>query len=432
MSEAVTPAADFILDIVIALLGGMLVGLERERAQATGSPGEKPGSIPGLRSFGLLSAYGAVVSYMAGDSYPLLATGLAVLAALVLIHAYTRMVKYRILGITTYIVMLVSFFIGVLAGRGMRIEAASLSVLVTLVLALKYPAERLAQAIRYSEILAMLEVAAVALVAGPIIRAYAAATGLDIVYKVYAFFTIVLLLSFTSYAAARIWGTRGIAYAAALGSLVNSEATISSVTSLVGELEDSALRRRLLSRLVPLVISVLQARAAALMIIALYIFAGTIPAQAALAAAALMVAAIAIGSVTSQAEEVDAKQLAIASPLSWSSAAKSALAYLALTLAFRLLPQTGAGGIAALLLAAAGGLVNATATILSLATAMETAGTCLTVAGMTLSIATATLNKILYAETGRLTRDEYKMIVFWSLTLSTIPLAVSMLVYMAC
>ena len=432
MPEAATPAAEFILDIVIALLGGMLVGLERERAQATGAPGEKPGSIPGLRSFGLLSVYGAVVSYMAGESVPLLAAGLAALAALVLMHAYTRMVKYRILGITTYIVMLVAFFIGVLAGRGLRIEAASLSVLVTLVLALKYPAERLAQTIRYSEMLAMLEVAAVALVAGPIVRAYATATGLDILYKVYAFFTIVLLLSFTSYAAARIWGTRGIAYAAALGSLVNSEATISSITSIVGELGDERLRRRLLSGLVPLVISVLQARAAALMIMALYIFAGTIPAQAALSAAALLLAATFIVSATSQAEDVEARQLTIASPLSWSSAAKSALAYLALTLAFRLLPQTGAGGIAALLLAAAGGLVNATATILSLATAMDTAGICVTVAGMTLSIATATLNKVLYAETGKLSREEYKMIVFWSLTLSTIPLAISMIVYASC
>ena len=427
-----TPSADFILDILIALLGGMLVGLERERAQATGEPGEKPGSIPGMRSFGLLSVYGAIVSYMAGPETALLATGLTVVAALVLMHAYTRMVKYKILGITTYIVMLVAFFIGVLAGRGMRIEAASLSVLVTLVLALKYPAERLAQALRYSELLAMLEVAAVALVAGPIVRAYSSATGLDIVYKVYAFFTIVLLLSFTSYAAARVWGARGIAYAAALGSLVNSEATISSVTSLVGELADPRLRRRLLSRLVPLVISVLQARAAALMMIALYIFAGTIPTQAALVASALLIAATLIVSATSRPEQVEAKRIAVASPLSWSAAAKSALAYLALTLAFRLLPQTGAGGIAALLLAAAGGLVNATATILSLATAMEAAGTCVTVAGMTLSIATATLNKILYAETTKLTRDEYKTVVIWSLALSTIPLVLGVLAYITC
>jgi len=276
--------AEFILNALIALLGGTLIGLERERAQLAGSEA-KTGSIPGMRSFGVLAVYGAVVAYAAGAADSLLvASSLAAFTILLGFHAYTRMVKQGVLGVTTYIVMLATFFMGVLAGLGLRIESAALSVIITLVLALKRPAERLAKALRYDELLAMLEVAAIALVLGPIIRAYSQAYGAEILFKVYAFFTIVLLLSLTSYAAARLWGARGILYAAALGSLVNSEATISSVTSIVGELADPEVRRRLLRLLIPTIIAVLQVRASMLMVLAAYIFTGTIPAEVAYAA----------------------------------------------------------------------------------------------------------------------------------------------------
>jgi len=276
--------AEFILNALIALLGGTLIGLERERAQIAGSEA-KTGSIPGMRSFGVLAVYGAVVAYAAGAADSLLvAASLAAFTLLLGFHAYTRMVKQGVLGVTTYIVMLATFFMGVLAGLGLRIESAALSVIITLVLALKRPAERLAKALRYDELLAMLEVAAIALVLGPIIRAYSQAYGADIIFKVYAFFTIVLLLSLASYAAARLWGARGILYAAALGSLVNSEATISSVTSIVGELADPEVRRRLLRLLIPTIIAVLQVRASMLMVLAAYIFTGTIPAEVAYAA----------------------------------------------------------------------------------------------------------------------------------------------------
>jgi len=425
--------AEFILNALIALLGGTLIGLERERAQLTGSEA-KTGSIPGMRSFGVLAVYGAVVAYAAGTADSLLvAASLAAFTMLLGFHAYTRMVKQGVLGVTTYIVMLATFFMGVLAGLGLRIESAALSVIVTLVLALKRPAERLAKALRYDELLAMLEVAAIALVLGPIIRAYSEAYGAGIVFKVYAFFTIVLLLSLASYAAARLWGARGILYAAALGSLVNSEATISSVTSIVGELADPDVRKRLLRQLIPTIIAVLQVRASMLMILAAYIFTGTIPAEVAYAASLIALAGLAILALsTAKSPATPQASLSIQSPLSWSSAVKSAAAYLALTLAFTTVPSTAAAGLAAILLSFLGGLVNATATILSLATTLKAMGTCTAAAAMATAIAAATINKILYAETSRLTRAEHRLIILWSLGASLVPLAVAATIYLAC
>ncbi len=433
--------ADFLINTLIALLGGVLIGLERERAQLSGSTVDKRSSIPGMRSFGLLSVYGAITSYV-GSSLAsgisggpaLVPMALAALLVIVVVHSYARMVKQRVLGVTTYIVMLIAYFVGFLAGLGLRIESASLSVLVTLVLALKDPAERLAAAIRYNELLAMLEVAAVALILGPVIRAYSLESGLSIVYKVYIFFTIVLLVSFASYAAARLWGEKGILYAAALGSLVNSEATISGITGVVGELQDEESRTRTLRTTVPVILAVLQARAALLAVAALYIFTGQVPSEALATALALVLLGTLITMMSTRGMESRyLGPLEIQSPLSWTMAARSALAYTILTILFTITPLKGVtGSIAVLALSAIGGLVNATATILSLATTFETIGHCTALVAIYLAITTASLNKVLYADTTRLSKKEYLIVVRWSIFMSTAPLLMSVLVYATC
>ena len=434
--------ADFVVNVIISLLGGILIGLERERAQLRPEESEgKAGSIPGMRSFGLLSIYGAVSSYIARYLAPEMPGGGIVLPVaflslvlIVVIHAYARMVRQRILGITTYLVMLVTFIVGFLAGLGLHIESASLAVIVTLILALKYPAERLAAEISYSEMLAMLEVAAIALVIGPIVHSYAVQAGVDIVYKVYIFFAIVLLLSFVSYAAAKIWGGRGLLYAAGLGSLVSSEAAIGGVTALLPGIDDPKLRRRILSMAVRIILAVLQIRASALILIALYIFTNTIDIYAALAVLTLVLLHLAV-SLGGVREVTHGRQITlhVTNPLSWSLALKSAAAYLVLTLSFQIVNEFQAilpVSIATLVISALGGLVNATATILSLATVYNSIPVNVALAGMFLSIGTASLNKILYADTSKLDSTEIGLILRWSIIESIFPFTLSIVLYL--
>lgn len=433
--------ADFVIDVIIALLGGVLIGLERERAQIKpGATSLKSSTMPGMRSFGLLSVYGAITAYiskfLAGDIYGgdvLLPIAFLSLMLVIVIHAYARMVKQRVLGITTYLVIFIAFIVGFLAGLGLHLEAASLSVIVTLVLALKHPAERLAAEISYNEMLAMLEVAAISLVIGPIVKSYSSQTGFEIIYKVYVFFAIVLILSFISYAAAKIWGGRGLLYASGLGSLVNSEATIGGVTTLIGELDSREARREYLSASVRIILAVLQVRAAALVIIALYIFTGGIDYTSVLATAILVLIHFGISFGPMRQSQFDAKPVFhVKSPLSWSLAVKSALAYLLLTLTFQLISEAQGVlplSLATLGVAALGGLVNATATILSLATVYGSIPVNLALSGMFLSIATASLNKILYANTAKLLPDEIRLIVRWSIIVSMFPLFLSAVIY---
>ncbi len=422
--------SEFLVRILTGLMGGVLIGLERERAHI--SRRQKAASIPGLRTFGLIGLYGSLSSFIASTftgklpgAGMLLPASIAVILAFIALYAYVRMMHQRAMGITTYIVILNAYLVGVLAGIGLVLEAASTSVLITMILAVKTPALRLARALKYSELIAMLEIAAIFLILGPLIQAYSTRIQFIDLFRVYLFFAIVLLLSFTSYIAARIWGARGLIYATALGSLVNSEAMIGSVTRIISELEDREARVSLLGRLTSLVISVMQLRASLLALAALYIFGGLTALESSIIILLpLMIASILISSITAKTSTRFKATLAIESPLSWGTAAKSAAAYLILAVAATLAARGGYMETVSII-GFIGGWVNATATILSLSSIIGSVDSCSVMPGILLSIATATLNKLLYADTARLDRGELSILRRWSIGLSTLPFALA-------
>ncbi len=436
-----TPA-DFLIRILIALLGGMLVGLERERAQASAVSREK-GSIPGLRSFGLLSLFGSLVGYLSvSKDVPVSSQSLTIvsyiaLAFLVLLYAYSRMVRKGISGITTYIVMLATFIIGFLAGIGFILESAASSVIVTLVLALKNPAERIAMALNYEELLAMLEVAALALVVGPIVKTYAEQSGLIIIFKIYLFFTIILIISFTSYMTAKAWGAKGLFYAALLGALVNSEATISSTVSVIARMPKTADRRKILGGLVPLIIVTAQAKLAALGIIGTYLFAGVLYNDLIIGGLLIFLVAALVGYISASGTAVYAnirEQFEIRSPLSWSTALKGAIAYAILAILFAVLPETPLGSWTGtpLLLSFLGGMVNATAVILSIGTSVSVLSNCQVIASILLAISAASLNKILYTDISKLSRKEFYVVITWSTIMAIVPIVILFIITTSC
>ncbi|MCE4604960.1 MAG: DUF4010 domain-containing protein [Desulfurococcales archaeon] len=423
MAEA--ESSIFIVRMLVGLLGGVLVGLERERAQSA-KRGGKSGSVPGMRTFGLVALYGALSSYIAGPGGGgsiFLVVSILPILAFIMLYAYTRMLKQRILGITTYIVMLNTFLIGSLAGMGMILESVSLSVLVTLLLALKTPAERIASSIDYAELIAMLEVAALFLIIGPIVSTMPPILGVVDLMKIYLFFSMVIALSFTSYTAARIWGARGLMYSALLGSIVSSEAMISTITRSISGMEGEA-RRSLLGSLVPIVIGVMQAKTAVLIAVALYLFGG----PGALEGLALVIPLAAVSIVVVYINYMRGASgnlsITVESPLSWSTAAKSALAYLILTLASTLIAKTGLDQTL-LVLGLVGGLVNATATILGIASVLGNIGICTAMSSMVLAVVTATLNKPLYADYKALGPGERRILWMWSAVLALVPLALA-------
>jgi uncharacterized membrane protein (DUF4010 family) len=432
-----TEPAEFMIRMLIALLGGMLIGLERERAQIS-SKAKAAGSIPGLRSFGLLSMFGALSAYSVDlFSYPslnILLVSLIAVALIVLLYAYARMVLYKVQGITTYIVLLLTFMTGALAGTGRILESAGVSVLATLTLAMKHPAERAAASIRYNELLAMIEVAALALILGPIVKYFSYQAGLSIIYKTYVFFVIILILSFTSYMTARVWGTRGILYASLLGALVNSEATIVSLAES-GRVLSPEVKDKLLNTLTPLVILIAQLKLVLLAVIGIIIFAGslsyTIITYLLLITFYTIIMTYIISIAVKGAEiEGEPTTIPIESPLSWSTALKSAIAYAIIASILLVLPKTPIGNIslAPMLISFIGGLVSATAVILSLGTALPLMGACSVTSSIMAVLAAVSLNKILYVRTARTGPRERALVYRWAILLSLVPLLMLIIV----
>ncbi|MCE4613281.1 MAG: DUF4010 domain-containing protein [Desulfurococcales archaeon] len=442
-SESIV-VSDFLLRMITGLLGGILIGLERERAQFSGVKPRrrKESSIPGLRSFGLISLFGALSSYIASEfreivagAETLMPLALVSLLLFVAFYAYIRMIKQEILGVTTYIVMLLAFLVGVLAGIGFILEAASTSVLVTMILALKSPAVKLAQSIEYRELLAILEVAAMFLVIGPIVLRLSEIAGFSSLYKVYLFFALVLALSLTSYIMARAWGVKGLAYAAILGSLVNSEAMIGSVTQAIKSLKEFSGRASLLGKLTAIIISVMQARSSLIALIALYIFTGyDVVSSIALYLLGLILVSIAIlGSLSGiGGEGVDiSKSLAVASPINWGTAARAAVAYAVLTLAANIIAGRGFEAAVAVI-GLVGGLVNATATILSVASVASVLDPCIASASILGAIFTASLNKVFYADLKGLNKAEVSVLARTVVLLALVPGGFMALSYVFC
>ncbi len=442
-SESIV-VSDFLLRMITGLLGGILIGLERERAQFSGVKPRrrKESSIPGLRSFGLISLFGALSSYIASEfreivagAETLMPLALVSLLLFVAFYAYIRMIKQEILGVTTYIVMLLAFLVGVLAGIGFILEAASTSVLVTMILALKSPAVKLAQSIEYRELLAILEVAAMFLVIGPIVLRLSEIAGFSSLYKVYLFFALVLALSLTSYIMARAWGVKGLAYAAILGSLVNSEAMIGSVTQAIKSLKEFSGRASLLGKLTAIIISVMQARSSLIALIALYIFTGyDVVSSIALYLLGLILVSIAIlGSLSGiGGEGIDiSKSLAVASPINWGTAARAAVAYAVLTLAANIIAGRGFEAAVAVI-GLVGGLVNATATILSVASVASVLDPCIASASILGAIFTASLNKVFYADLKGLNKAEVSVLARTVVLLALVPGGFMALSYVFC
>jgi len=425
---------DFAVRAGVALLGGALIGLERERAQLAGRGGSKGASIPGLRSIGLVSLYGFLVSYagsyLGGSAgWVVLGVGFASIVLLVLLYTYVRLVLAGGGGVTTQLVILTTFMIGVLSGLGLVLEAAGLSVVVGLLLASKDTVARLARSISYSELVAMMEVGALIVVIGPLVQAVRPLVPVIDVLQVYLFTVAVVGVVFTSYMAARMWGERGATASIVLGSLVNSEAVIAAIARAAAAAGRPA--ARLVTAAATIVIAVMQVRSAALAAYALIISLGSPPPESIAALAAVAAAAAAAGLYASQKIRGEALPVKPRSPLDWGLAARSAAAYLAITLLGKALIALAedyrAGLMVTLAVAAVGGLVNATAAILGVASIAGDVGPAPATAGMLVAIAAATLNKALYARAAGAPPWAVKGVALPALALTAPPLAAALL-----
>jgi len=237
------PTTDFVLKIIVSFIVGALIGLERERTRIMLSE-KKNVSIehrvlPGIRSFGLLSLYGALLSYTAFNINDLSTRIIltifmsSMIFITFIIYIYQRGIVAKRTGITTYIVISIALILGFLVGIDRVYEAIAASVFVTLVLAIKPSLQAFVRGITYKELLSGLELGLFVFILGPFFLFQKPTIfGIDI-STFYILFIVILMLSYISYIAVKIKGAEALKYIAFLGGIVNSEAAVSNIANVL-------------------------------------------------------------------------------------------------------------------------------------------------------------------------------------------------------
>ncbi|QPF74402.1 MgtC/SapB family protein [Roseateles sp. DAIF2] len=220
---ALGPPAPLAVGLLVALGGGLLVGLERERRKGHG-PGRE---AAGLRSFTLVSVAGALAHGLAVPG--LLPAGALVVGGLAAL-AYWRQSPGDP-GLTTEIALLLTFLIGALSLQAPALGAAA-AVVMTMLLAARSRLHHFAtRVLNEQELHDGLLLAALALIVLPLMpdEPIAWLAGLK-ARTLLGLVTLLLLLQAAGHVALRALGARlGLTLTGLFSGLVSSTATIAAM-----------------------------------------------------------------------------------------------------------------------------------------------------------------------------------------------------------
>ena len=135
-------SAEALQRLLVALLVGLLIGIDRERAEDR----KQHKQFAGVRTFPIICLLGGALALLVPQvgAIPLVAGFLAVSA--VALVAYQAGCRAGEVGATTELAALLTYALGALAGHGQLVVAGALGVAVAVLLAAKPRIERLSRA----------------------------------------------------------------------------------------------------------------------------------------------------------------------------------------------------------------------------------------------------------------------------------------------
>jgi len=216
---------DFISGLVFSILVGALVGIEREHVRAI----EQFKGLPifGIRTIILFSLLGFFFSFFAvyTDSMFLVAIGaLTALVVTTTVYFSNVMIK-RYTGATTYIAMMVVFFLGAFIGLGgytNYLIAAVGSIVTTAFLAGRNKLHILSRKIEQGEIFGAVKFGIIAFIILPLLPNRALDPfGLFNPFQLWYIVVIVSAIYFVSYVLLKIFSEKGLLITAMLGGLIS-------------------------------------------------------------------------------------------------------------------------------------------------------------------------------------------------------------------
>jgi uncharacterized membrane protein (DUF4010 family) len=212
----VSPELEPFFGVLVAVLCGAAVGVERQRSGNAGGP------AGGIRTFTLLGANAGIAGWLAGHDHALVAILLLAGAVGLLVIGYLRASKDDWES-TTEVAAMVVLGTGVLAGIGELRLAAALTTLTVLLLAEKPRLHGLVARLDETTMLAAARFAVMSAVITPLLPdgPYGPAPGI----RPRELWILVLLcsgISFVGFVAQRLAGTAGYPLTGLLGGLVSS------------------------------------------------------------------------------------------------------------------------------------------------------------------------------------------------------------------
>lgn len=219
------PYGPTLVRLTLALAIGLFIGIERERRRKEA----------GLRTFAFAALLGGVGG-MLDDRYALLALGL--LGVLVILLNIETIHTGEGAEITTSAALLVTGFVGVLAGKGHTFTPTAVGVATAGLLAWKEPLAGFSRALTESEFRSAVLLAIVAFVVYPVLP-QGSVDPWQLVEPRAAWVTVILIagLGFTNYVLLKLYGARGIELTGFLGGLVNSTVTVTELANRVKQSE---------------------------------------------------------------------------------------------------------------------------------------------------------------------------------------------------
>jgi uncharacterized membrane protein (DUF4010 family) len=308
------PYLQTLLRLMLALSLGLFIGLERERR----------GKEAGLRTFGFAALLGGLCGLL-GDMYALL--GLSLLGILVVFLNWATLRNDEGLELTTSAALLVTGFIGVLAGQGHTFTPVSAAIASAAMLAWKERLAGFSLGLTEVEVRSAILLAVLAFIVYPVLP-QEPLDPWDLIEPRAAWLTVILIaaIGFANYVLLKLYGRRGVELAGFLGGLVNSSVTVAELGARAretgGRLADLAYRGVLL--------------ATAAMAVRNAVILGLLTTRALTAAApalVLMVASslvLAVARRPRESADPSAAPLALSSPFSLQSALKFGVIFLLL------------------------------------------------------------------------------------------------------
>jgi uncharacterized membrane protein (DUF4010 family) len=219
--------SDFLQKLILSLMIGVLIGVEREHRKTEHEV------FAGVRTFAITCVGGMLATFAAGITEPgilLAAALLTVLCGVALMYrTYTLRGK---LGMTTAVALYCTFLLGVLVANNYYLFAIISGVIITFLMIEKRPLHSFARKLTDEEILSALRFLAVSFILYPLVPDEPLLGIIDLKATIFIV-VVVMFIGFASYISLRRTGAGGgIAYSGLLGGFVSSDATVVALAGL--------------------------------------------------------------------------------------------------------------------------------------------------------------------------------------------------------